>query len=44
MKMTCTETELKGVDLSDLDQDRGKCRSVVNTVMNFGFHKMWQIF
>ena len=34
MKMAATETEWKGVDWIDLDQDRGKCRSVVNTVMN----------
>jgi hypothetical protein len=28
------------MDWIDLAQDRYQCRALVNTVMNFGFHKM----
>jgi hypothetical protein len=40
IKTDLRETGFGDVDWIDLAQDRGRWRAVVNTVMNFGFHKM----
>jgi hypothetical protein len=38
--MNLRETGWGGVDWIDLAQDRDRWRALVNTMMNFGFHKM----
>jgi hypothetical protein len=40
IKMDLLETGLNVVDWIDLAQDRYRRRALVNSVMNFGFHKM----
>jgi hypothetical protein len=40
IEMDLREIGLDGVDWVDLAQDRDYWRALVNTVMNFGFHKM----
>jgi hypothetical protein len=37
------EAGCEGVDWPHLAQDRDKCQSLVNMVMNFGFHKIRNI-
>jgi hypothetical protein len=38
--MDLTEIEWGGMDWNDLVQDSDQWRALVNSVMNFGFHKM----
>jgi predicted nucleotidyltransferase len=40
IKMDVREIEWDAMDWIYLAQDRDQWRAVVNTVMNFGFHKM----
>jgi hypothetical protein len=40
IKMDLREIEWGGMDWMDLAQDTDRWRVLVNTVMNFGFHKM----
>jgi hypothetical protein len=38
--MDLREIKWDGVDQIDMTQDRDQWRALVNTVLNFGFHKM----
>jgi hypothetical protein len=40
IRMDLREIGWGGTDWTDLAQDRDRWRALVNTVMNFGFHKM----
>jgi hypothetical protein len=40
IKMDCREIGWDGMDWIDLAQDRDQWKALVNTVINFGFHKM----
>jgi hypothetical protein len=40
IKMDLGEIEWSGMNLIDLAQDRDQWRALLNTVMNFEFHKM----
>jgi hypothetical protein len=40
MRMDLVEMELGDVDWIGLAQDRDRRRALVNSVLNFGFHKM----
>jgi hypothetical protein len=40
IKIDLREIGWDGMDWIDLVQDRDQWRALVNTVMNFGFHKM----
>jgi hypothetical protein len=44
IRMDLRETRWGGMDWTDLVQDRGQWRAIVNTVINFGFLKCWEIF
>ena len=37
------EMAQRGMDWTDLAKNREGWRVLVNVVMNFGFHKMWEI-
>jgi len=41
--MELQEVEFRGMDWIELAQDRDRWLELVNTVMNFGFHKIWGI-
>jgi len=41
--MDLQEMAQRGMDWTDLTQNRNRWRVLVNVVMNFGFHKMWEI-
>jgi hypothetical protein len=43
IKMDLREIGWDGMDWIDLDQDRDQWRALVNTIINFGFHKMLEI-
>jgi hypothetical protein len=40
IKIDLREIDLDGMDWIDVAQDRDQWMAPVNTVMNFGFHKM----
>jgi hypothetical protein len=41
--MDLHEMAQRGMHWTDLAQNRDRGRVLVNVIMNFGFHKMWEI-